>query len=167
MTGPPGAGKTTTLYSALAELNDPGVNISTAEDPIQFDLPRLNQVQAQKEIGLDFPKILRSFLHQDPDVVMVDETLNQQTAALVVETALTGHLVLTSLRTIDVAGVFPHLAELGIDSFLLSSSTLGVIALRLARRLCQDCKESYAVDDLSLRYLGLDLPAIKPPSSPR
>jgi type IV pilus assembly protein PilB len=156
VTGPPGAGKTTTLYSALAELNDPDVNISTAEDPIQYDLPRLNQVQAQKEIGLDFPKILRSFLLQDPDVVMVDETLNQQTANLVVETALTGHLVLTSLRTISAAAVFPHLAGLGVDPFLLSSSTLGVVALRLARRLCQHCKESYAGDDLSLRYLGLD-----------
>ena len=156
VTGPTGSGKTTTLYSAMAELNDPNVNISTAEDPIEYDLPRVNQVQAQKDIGLDFARILRSFLLQDPDVIVVGETRNKETANLIVEAALTGHLVFTTLRTIDAAGVFPHLGEMGIDPFMMSSSTLGVIAQRLARRLCQDCKESYTPDDISLQYLGLD-----------
>jgi type IV pilus assembly protein PilB len=156
VTGPTGAGKTTTLYSALAELNDPDVNISTAEDPIEYDLPRVNQVQAQKEIGLDFAHILRSFLLQDPDVILVGETRDKETANLVVEAALTGHLVFTTLRTIDAAGVFTRLEEMSIDPFLMSGSTLGIIAQRLARRLCQTCKEAYTPDDISLKYLGLD-----------
>ncbi len=156
VTGPAGAGKTTTLYSALAELNDPDVNISTAEDPIEYDLPRVNQVQAQKDIGLDLASILRSFLLQDPDVILVGETRDKETANLIVETALTGHLVFTTLRTIDAASVFARLEEMKIDPFLMSSSTLGIIAQRLARRLCQACKESYTPDDISLKYLGLD-----------
>jgi len=156
VTGPTGAGKTTLLYSALAELNDPDVNISTAEDPIEYDLPRVNQVQAQKEIGLDFARILRSFLLQDPDVILVGETRDKETSNLVVEAALTGHLVFTTLRAIDAASVFSNLEEMNIDPFLLSSSTLGIIAQRLARRLCQECKESYTPDDISLKYLGLD-----------
>jgi type IV pilus assembly protein PilB len=156
VTGPTGAGKTTTLYSALAELNDPNVNISTAEDPVEYDLPRVNQVQTQKEIGLDFAQILRSFLLQDPDIILVGETRDKDTANLVVEAALTGHLVFTTLRTIDAAGVFTRLGEMGIDPFLMSSSTLGIVAQRLARRLCQNCKESYTPDDISLKYLGLD-----------
>jgi type IV pilus assembly protein PilB len=156
VTGPTGAGKTTTLYSALAELNDSNVNISTVEDPIEYDLPRVNQVQTQKEIGLAFAHILRSFLHQDPDIILVGETRDKDTANLVVEAALAGHLVFTTLRTVDAAGVFTHLSELGIDPFLMSSSTLGIIAQRLARRLCQACKEAYTPDDISLKYLGLN-----------
>ncbi len=156
VTGPSGAGKTTSLYSALAELNDPDINISTAEDPIEYDLPRVNQVQAQKEIGLDLARITRSFLSQDPDVILVSEIRDKETANLVVEAALTGHLVFTTLRTLDAARVFTQLQEMGIDPYIISSSTLGVIAQRLARRLCQDCKESYEPDDISLQYLGLN-----------
>ena len=156
VTGPTGAGKTTTLYSALAELNDSNVNISTVEDPIEYDLPRVNQVQTQKEIGLDFAHILRSFLLQDPDIILVGETRDRDTANLVVEAALAGHLVFTTLRTLDASGVFTRLGEMGIDPFLLSSSTLGIIAQRLARRLCQACKEAYTPDDISLKYLGLN-----------
>ncbi len=156
VTGPAGAGKTTSLYSALAELNDPDVNISTAEDPIEYDLPRVNQVQMQKEIGLDFAQILRSFVHQDSDVIMVGEARDKETAHLVVEAALSGRLLFTTLRTLDTASVFARLGEMGIDAFLLSSSTLGIIAQRLARRLCEECKESYIPDEISLKYLGLD-----------
>lgn len=156
VTGPTGSGKTTTLYSALAELNAPDVNISTAEDPIEYDLPRVNQVQTHKEIGLDFARILRSFLRQDPDIILVGETRDKETAHIAVEAALTGHLVFTTLHTNDAAGAFTRLSEMGIEAFLMSNSTIGVIAQRLTRRLCQDCKKSYTPDDVSLKYLGLD-----------
>ena len=155
VTGPTGSGKTTTLYSALAELNDPDVNISTAEDPIEYDLPRINQVQAHKEIGLDFARILRAFLRQDPDIILVGETRDKETAKIAVEAALTGHLVFTTLHTNDAAGAFVRLGEMGIEPFLMSSSTIGVIAQRLTRRLCQSCKESYQPDELSLKYMGI------------
>jgi type IV pilus assembly protein PilB len=156
VTGPTGSGKTTTLYSALAELNDPDVNISTAEDPIEYDLPGINQVQAHKEIGLDFARILRAFLRQDPDIILVGETRDKETAKIAVEAALTGHLVFTTLHTNDAAGAFTRLHEMGIEPFLMSSSTIGVIAQRLTRRLCQACKEPYNPDELSLRYMGLE-----------
>ncbi len=155
VTGPTGSGKTTSLYSALAELNDPDVNISTAEDPIEYDLPRINQVQAHKEIGLDFARILRAFLRQDPDIILVGETRDKETAQIAVEAALTGHLVFTTLHTNDAAGAFTRLGEMGIEPFLMSSSTIGVMAQRLTRRLCQHCKEAYQPDELSLKYMGL------------
>ncbi len=155
VTGPTGSGKTTSLYSALAELNDPDVNISTAEDPIEYDLARINQVQAHKEIGLDFARILRAFLRQDPDIILVGETRDKETAKIAVEAALTGHLVFTTLHTNDAAGAFTRLGEMGVEPFLISSSTIGVVAQRLTRRLCQSCKEAYEPDDLSLKYMGL------------
>jgi type IV pilus assembly protein PilB len=155
VTGPTGSGKTTTLYSALAELNDPDVNISTAEDPIEYDLPRINQVQAHKEIGLDFARILRAFLRQDPDIILVGETRDKETAHIAVEAALTGHLVFTTLHTNDAAGAFTRLGEMGVEPFLMSSSTIGIIAQRLTRRLCQECKEAYTPDELSLKYMGM------------
>jgi type IV pilus assembly protein PilB len=155
VTGPTGSGKTTTLYSGLAELNDPDVNISTAEDPIEYDLPRVNQVQAHKDIGLDFARILRAFLRQDPDIILVGETRDKETAHIAVEAALTGHLVFTTLHTNDAAGAFTRLGEMGVENFLMSSSTIGIIAQRLTRRLCQACKEAYQPDELSLKYMGL------------
>jgi type IV pilus assembly protein PilB len=155
VTGPTGSGKTTTLYSGLAELNDPDVNISTAEDPIEYDLPRVNQVQAHKEIGLDFARILRAFLRQDPDIILVGETRDKETAHIAVEAALTGHLVFTTLHTNDAAGAFTRLGEMGVQPFLMSSSTIGIVAQRLTRRLCQACKEPYNADDISLKYMGL------------
>ena len=155
VTGPTGSGKTTSLYSALAELNEPDVNISTAEDPIEYDLPRINQVQAHKEIGLDFARILRAFLRQDPDIILVGETRDKETAHIAVEAALTGHLVFTTLHTNDAAGAFTRLGEMGVEHFLMSSSTIGIMAQRLTRRLCQQCKEPYPPDDLSLKYMGL------------
>jgi type IV pilus assembly protein PilB len=155
VTGPTGSGKTTTLYSALAELNDPNVNISTAEDPIEYDLANINQVQVHKEIGLDFARILRAFLRQDPDIILVGETRDKETASTAVEAALTGHLVFTTLHTNDAAGAFTRLGEMGIEPFLMSSSTIGVIAQRLTRRLCQQCKEPYTPDEISLKYMGI------------
>ncbi len=137
VTGPTGSGKTTTLYSALAEINDPGVNISTAEDPIEYDLPGVTQIQANPAIDLTFATILRAFLRQDPDVMLVGETRDKETAHTAVEAALTGHLVFTTLHTNSAAVAFTRLGEMGIEPFLVSSSTIGVIAQRLARRLCQ------------------------------
>ncbi len=154
--GPAGSGKTTLLYSALAELRGPDVNICTAEDPIEYDLPGVTQVQAHKETGLDFPCILRAFLSQDPDIIMVGETRDKETAHIAVEAALTRHRVFTTLHTHDAAGALTRLAEMGVDPFLMSSSTIGIIAQRLMRRLCQACKETYTPDDISLQYLGLD-----------
>jgi type IV pilus assembly protein PilB len=155
VTGPTGSGKTTTLYSALAEINEPGVNISTAEDPIEYDLPGVTQIQTNAEIGLTFAAVLRAFLRQDPDVLLVGETRDKETAHTAVEAALTGHLVFTTLHTNSAAVAFTRLNEMGIEPFLISSSTVGVIAQRLARRLCQKCKEPYEVDATTGRFFGL------------
>jgi type IV pilus assembly protein PilB len=155
VTGPTGSGKTTTLYSALAEINEPGVNISTAEDPIEYDLPGVTQIQANSSIGLTFAAILRAFLRQDPDVMLVGETRDKETAHTAVEAALTGHLVFTTLHTNSAAAAFTRLGEMGIEPFLVSSSTVGVIAQRLARRLCQHCKEPYQADAASCAFLDL------------
>jgi type IV pilus assembly protein PilB len=154
VTGPTGSGKTTTLYSALAEINDPGVNISTAEDPIEYDLPGVNQVQTHKDIGLDFARVLRAFLRQDPDVILVGETRDKETAHIAVEAALTGHLVFTTLHTNNAAGSFTRLGEMGVEPFLISSSTIGVMAQRLTRRLCKVCREQVACDEATADYMG-------------
>jgi type IV pilus assembly protein PilB len=155
VTGPTGSGKTTTLYSALAEINDPGVNISTAEDPIEYDLPGVTQIQVNSSIGLTFASVLRAFLRQDPDVLLVGETRDKETAHTAVEAALTGHLVFTTLHTNNAAAAFTRLHEMDVEPFLVSSSTIGVIAQRLARRLCQACKEAKAVDADVSRFWGL------------
>ena len=155
VTGPTGSGKTTTLYSSLAEINDPGVNISTAEDPIEYDLPGVNQIQVNSAIGLTFASVLRAFLRQDPDVLLVGETRDKETAHTAVEAALTGHLVFTTLHTNSAAAAFTRLHEMDVEPFLISSSTIGVIAQRLARRLCQECKEPSTVDANIERFWGL------------
>src|SRR5687768_11199685 len=155
VTGPTGSGKTTTLYSSLAEINDPGVNISTAEDPIEYDLPGVNQIQVNSAIGLTFASVLRAFLRQDPDVLLVGETRDKETAHTAVEAALTGHLVFTTLHTNSAAAAFTRLNEMGIEPFLVTSSTIGVIAQRLARRLCQACKEPYAAEPDTISFFGL------------
>jgi type IV pilus assembly protein PilB len=154
VTGPTGSGKTTTLYSSLNEINSDEVNISTAEDPIEYDLPGLCQVQTHSDIGLDFARILRAFLRQDPDVILVGETRDQETAKISVEAALTGHLVFTTLHTNDAPGSFTRLQEMGVEPFLMASSTIGIIAQRLARRICQNCKQEVEVDDTALGYFG-------------
>jgi len=155
VTGPTGSGKTTTLYSAIAEINEPGVNISTAEDPIEYDLPGVTQIQVNASIDLTFASILRAFLRQDPDVLLVGETRDRDTAQTAVEAALTGHLVFTTLHTNSAAVAFTRLAEMGIEPFLVSSSTIGVVAQRLARRLCQQCREAYEPDSETRRFFGL------------
>src|SRR5438874_1089907 len=155
VTGPTGSGKTTTLYSALAEINDPGVNISTAEAPIEYDLAGVNQIQANTDIGFDFARILRAFLRQDPDVILVGETRDKETAHIAVEAALTGHMVFTTLHTNSAAGSFTRLGEMGIEPFLVSASTVGVMAQRLTRRLCQNCKEEQKLDEPTAKYLNM------------
>ncbi len=155
VTGPTGSGKTTTLYSALGELNDPDVNISTVEDPVEYDLSGANQVQVQKEIELDFARVLRAFLRQDPDIILVGETRDTETAKIAVEAALTGHMVFTTLHTNDAAGTFTRLREMKIEPFLVSSSTIGVIAQRLARRLCKTCKEPFTPEPADMQFWGV------------
>jgi type IV pilus assembly protein PilB len=155
VTGPTGSGKTTTLYSALAERNDPGVNISTAEDPIEYTLPGLTQVQVIREKGMDFASILRAFLRQDPDVILVGETRDKETAKTAIEAALTGHLVLTTLHTNDAASAVARLDEMGIETFMVSSSLIGVLAQRLVRRVCADCRIPYHPTPDELARFGL------------
>ena len=154
VTGPTGSGKTTSLYSSLNEINSPEINISTAEDPIEYDLAGLCQVQTHKDIGLDFARILRAFLRQDPDVILVGETRDQETAKISVEAALTGHLVFTTLHTNDAPSSFTRLEEMGIEPFLMANSTIGILAQRLARRICTQCKKETEVDDTTLGYFG-------------
>ncbi len=154
VTGPTGSGKTTTLYSSLNEINSPEINISTAEDPVEYDLAGLCQVQTHTDIGLDFARILRAFLRQDPDVILVGETRDTETAKIAVEAALTGHLVFTTLHTNDAPSAFTRLQEMGVEPFLMANSTIGIIAQRLARRLCQNCKVQTQVDEVTLGYFG-------------
>jgi type IV pilus assembly protein PilB len=155
VTGPTGSGKSTTLYSMLAERNDPGVNISTAEDPIEYSLPGITQVQVLREKGMDFASILRSFLRQDPDVILVGETRDKETAKTAIEAALTGHLVLTTLHTNDAAGAIARLDEMGVEPFMVSGALLGVLAQRLMRRVCSGCRISYMPSSAELARFGL------------
>ncbi len=155
VTGPTGSGKTTTLYSALAERNDPGVNISTAEDPIEYTLDGLTQVQVIREKGMDFAMILRAFLRQDPDVILVGETRDRETAKTAIEAALTGHLVLTTLHTNDAAGAIARLDEMGVEPFMVSGALLGVVAQRLVRRVCDECRIPYSPSREELARFGL------------
>jgi len=155
VTGPTGSGKTTTLYSVLSERNDPGVNISTAEDPIEYALPGITQVQVIREKGMNFAAILRSFLRQDPDVILVGETRDPETAKTAIEAALTGHLVLTTLHTNDAAGAVSRLGEMGVEAFQVSSSLIGVLAQRLVRRVCGECRIAYQPTAEELARYGM------------
>ena len=155
VTGPTGSGKTTTLYSALSERNDPGVNISTAEDPIEYTMAGLTQVQVIREKGMDFAMILRAFLRQDPDVILVGETRDRETAKAAIEAALTGHLVLTTLHTNDAAGAIARLDEMGVEPFMVSGALLGVVAQRLVQRVCNECRIPYTPSREELSRFGL------------
>ncbi|MEM8809158.1 MAG: GspE/PulE family protein, partial [Cyanobacteria bacterium P01_G01_bin.38] len=155
VTGPTGSGKTTTLYSVLSERNDPGINISTAEDPIEYTLGGITQVQVIREKGMNFASILRAFLRQDPDVILVGETRDPETAKTAIEAALTGHLVLTTLHTNDAAGAIARLDEMGVEAFQTSSSLIGVLAQRLVRRVCSDCRIPYNPTHEELARFGL------------
>jgi type IV pilus assembly protein PilB len=142
VTGPTGSGKTTTLYSALAELNKTTENLSTAEDPVEFNLAGINQVQMHDEIGLNFAACLRSFLRQDPDIIMVGEIRDFETAEIAIKAALTGHMVLSTLHTNDAPSTVNRLLNMGIEPFLVSSSVNCIVAQRLARRVCAECKDT-------------------------
>ncbi len=155
VTGPTGSGKSTTLYSLLAERNDPGVNISTAEDPIEYALPGINQVQVIREKGMNFASILRAFMRQDPDIILVGETRDQETAKTSMEAALTGHMVMTTLHTNDAAGAIARLDEMGVEPFMVSAALIGVVAQRLLRRVCSDCRIPYNPTREDLGRFGL------------
>jgi type IV pilus assembly protein PilB len=143
VTGPTGSGKTTTLYSALSVLKSPERNIMTVEDPVEYQLDLINQIQVQESIGMTFARALRSILRQDPDVIMVGEIRDELTARVAVQAALTGHLVLATLHTNDAAGSVARLVDMGIEPYLLSGALNGVIAQRLVRTICPNCLETY------------------------
>jgi len=156
ITGPTGSGKSTTLYSALSELNKPDVNISTAEDPVEYNLVGINQVQVRDQIGLDFAACLRSFLRQDPDIIMVGEIRDLETAQIAIKAALTGHLVLSTLHTNDCPATVDRLINMGVEPFLLTSSINLILAQRLVRRICEQCKEPVQLRSEVLINLGVD-----------
>jgi type IV pilus assembly protein PilB len=155
VTGPTGSGKSTTLYSVLNKLNTGDRNIITIEDPCEYQLPGVNQVQVNDKAGLTFSSALRSFLRQDPDIIMVGEIRDTETARIAVEAALTGHLVLSTLHTNDSAGAITRLVEMGVEPFLCASSIIGVLAQRLARSICPNCKEAYTPPIESIKRFGL------------
>ncbi len=155
VTGPTGSGKSTTLYSVLNKLNRGEVNIMTIEDPVEYQIQGINQVQQNERAGLTFAGALRAFLRQDPDIIMVGEIRDGETAKIAVEAALTGHLVLSTLHTNDSAGAITRLTEMGIEPFLAASSIIGVLAQRLTRVICPNCKESYVPPIESVRKFGL------------
>lgn len=160
VTGPTGSGKTTTLYSALSELNRSQVNISTAEDPIEFDLPGVNQVHMHEEIGLTFAAALREFLRQDPDIIMVGEIRDFETAEIAVKAALTGHLVLSTLHTNDAPQTVNRLLNMGVEPFLVASSVNLILAQRLVRKLCPECKVQVDPPVEALSALGVRMEEI-------
>jgi len=156
VTGPTGSGKTTTLYSCLQDLNQADVNIITVEDPVEYQLPGINQVQTHAEVGLSFAAALRSILRQDPDIVMIGETRDHETASIAVQAALTGHLVLSTLHTNDAAGVISRLIFMGVEPFMIASSLIMAQAQRLYRKLCPACKTPIALPEETLRLNHLD-----------
>jgi type IV pilus assembly protein PilB len=156
VTGPTGSGKTNTLYSSIAQLNQPNVNIITAEDPVEFNLLGINQVQVRENIGLSFASVLRSFLRQDPNVILVGEIRDGETASIAVKAALTGHLVLSTLHTNDAPSTINRLVNMGIESFLVANSLNLICAQRLVRRICEQCKQPHPVPPESLVNVGVD-----------
>jgi type IV pilus assembly protein PilB len=155
VTGPTGSGKTTTLYSALDLLRSSELNILTVEDPVEYQLDMINQIQVQPSIGLGFARALRSILRQDPDVIMVGEIRDEETARVAVQAALTGHLVLATLHTNDAPGTVTRLVDMGIEPYLLSSALLGVVAQRLTRTICPDCETKYFPTEAELADASL------------
>jgi type IV pilus assembly protein PilB len=155
ITGPTGSGKSTTLYSALQTLNDSETNIVTIEDPVEYQLPGINQVSANAEVGLTFAAGLRSFLRQDPDIIMVGEIRDPETMGIAINAAMTGHLVFSTLHTNDAPGALTRITMMGVEPFLISSTVLMVMAQRLVRRICPKCHEAYEVDAQWLAKLGV------------
>ena len=155
VTGPTGSGKSTTLYSLLAERNDPGINISTVEDPIEYTLPGITQCQVNREKGFDFATALRAFMRQDPDVLLVGETRDLETAKTAIEAALTGHLVLSTLHANDAPSTIARLDEMGVEPFMVSAALIGIVSQRLMRRVCSSCRVPYTPDEQELGRFGL------------
>ena len=156
VTGPTGSGKTTTLYSCLTKINTPDLNILTVEDPIEYQLDGVGQMQVNPKIDFTFATGLRAILRQDPDVVMVGEIRDAETAEIAIQASLTGHLVLSTLHTNDSAGAITRLLDMGVEPFLVASSLLAVMAQRLIRRICKHCREPYEISDEELKELGVD-----------
>ncbi|MBS3732875.1 MAG: Flp pilus assembly complex ATPase component TadA, partial [Desulfobacterales bacterium] len=156
VTGPTGSGKTTTLYAILSSINSPDVNIITIEDPVEYQLKGVNQIQVNPKIELTFARGLRSIVRQDPDVILIGEMRDLETSEIGVQSALTGHLVFSTLHTNDSASAITRLVDLGIEPFLISSSVIAVIAQRLVRVLCPECREPYIPDAAALERLGID-----------
>lgn len=155
VTGPTGSGKTTTLYSALSELNQISKNVSTAEDPVEYNMPGVNQVQMHEEIGLNFAAALRSFLRQDPNIIMVGEIRDYETAEIAVKAALTGHLVLSTIHTNDAPSTINRLLNMGIEPFLVASAVHAILAQRLVRKICDKCKEEIDIEKKVLLDIGV------------
>ncbi len=155
VTGPTGSGKSTTLYSLLSERNSPTINISTVEDPIEYSLKGISQTQVNREKGYDFARALRAFMRQDPDVLLVGETRDLETAKTAVEAALTGHLVLTTLHANDAPSAIARMAEMGVEPFLVSASLIGIVSQRLVRRVCPTCRVAYHPSEQELARFGL------------
>jgi type IV pilus assembly protein PilB len=161
VTGPTGSGKTTTLYSALSELNKESENIMTAEDPVEYNFMGINQVQMHEEIGLTFASSLRSFLRQDPDIIMVGEIRDFETAQIAIQAALTGHLVLSTVHTNDAPGTIGRLIDMGVEPFLIASAVILILAQRLIRKICNECKEPIQVHPQLLIDLGIPPDEVK------
>jgi general secretion pathway protein E len=155
VSGPTGSGKSTTLYSAISEINEPDINILTIEDPVEYEVKGIGQVQVNHKIDLTFASALRAFLRQDPDVILVGEIRDRETAENAVQASLTGHMVFSTIHTNDAAGAFARLTDMGVEPFLVASSLAGVLAQRLVRRLCVDCREPYEPSDEELADVGL------------
>ena len=162
VTGPTGSGKTTTLYAVLQELTAPDKNILTIEDPVEYELEGVGQIQVNPKIGLTFADGLRSIVRQDPDVILIGEIRDAETAAIAVQSALTGHLVFSTLHTNDAPGAVTRLFDMGVEPFLLSSVLRGVVAQRLVRMLCPHCREAYLPDGQELEKLGAARSAYRP-----
>jgi type IV pilus assembly protein PilB len=156
--GPTGAGKTTTLYASLMEINDIGKNVTTIEDPVEYVFPGINQVQTNEQAGLTFATGLRALLRQDPDVILVGEIRDADTARIAVQSALTGHFVLSSLHGTDAAAALHRLLDMGIEAFLIASSVMGVIGQRLLRRICDSCKQPYEPNSEEMALFHRHLP---------
>jgi general secretion pathway protein E len=156
VTGPTGSGKTTTLYACLSEINSPDINILTVEDPVEYQLEGISQTQVNSKIDLTFASGLRSFLRQDPDVIMVGEIRDRETADVAITASLTGHLVLSTVHTNDAAGGITRLIDMGIEPFLVTSSLVGLLAQRLVRRPCKQCARPVRPSEEILRELGLE-----------
>jgi general secretion pathway protein E len=161
VTGPTGSGKSTTLYSSITEINEPDVNILTIEDPVEYEVRGIGQVQVNHKIDLTFASALRAFLRQDPDIILVGEIRDRETAENAVQASLTGHLVFSTLHTNDSATAFARLTDMGVEPFLVASSLIGIVAQRLVRRLCPHCKEAYDPSDSELFDVGVKRSELK------